>query len=466
MKKYWSMLLIVGLPIMFWVLPAPQGLKTETWHLVGMYLAMLAGLVFRPFVDAAIILIIIGFGTLFYGPEVLLKGYGSSMVWFIMVAFLLCRAFVITGLGKRISYLLLKKFGHTSLGLGYLMVASDLLLAPATASNMSRTGGITYPIFRNIAESLGSTPGTNPRKIGAYITILMYVVSMGTSTFFLTGMATNTITVSLAKSILGVDITWMTWLYASIVPSGLLLFGAPLVIYKLYPPEMKVIDGVQELAAKGLEELGPVKQSEKMLLVLFIMAVLGWMTGSYTGVSMQAIGLAFLAGQLITKIMTWEDLCAEKGAWSTFVWYGGFYGCAHLLASGGFYKWLVVFIQQYINLAGFSTSVAITILVAISLGARYFFVSNSAFVVSFYPVLFTLGMSTQASPMLVGLSLAFSAGYGSLLTHYGNGAGVLTFASGYVDQKTFWGLGTIFALLSAAVYFFIGIPYWKLIGLV
>lgn len=37
--------------------------------------------------------------------------------------------------------------------------------------------------------------------------------------------------------------------------------------------------------------------------------------------------------------------------------------------------------------------------------------------------------------MYVALSLAFSAGYGALLTHYGNGAGVFTFSSGYVPQK-------------------------------
>ncbi|ABD88273.1 DASS family sodium-coupled anion symporter [Rhodopseudomonas palustris] len=464
--RYWPMLLVVGCPLFFWVSPHPVGLSVETWRMVGVYLALLSGIVFRPFTDAVIVLIILGFGSLFYGPEILLKGYGNSMVWFILVAFLICRAFAITGLGKRIAYLLLKKYGRSSLGLGYLMLLTDLALAPATASNMSRTGGITFPIFRNIAETLGSQPGPSARKIGAYLSILMYVISMGTSTFFLTGMATNSITASLAKQVLDVNLTWMTWFVASVVPSGLLLLAAPLIIYKLYPPELRILKGIKEIAEAGLAELGPMKRSEKILLILFLFAVLGWMTGAYTDISMQAVGLAFLAAQLLTKVMTWDDLIQEKSAWATFVWYGGFFGCATVLAAGGFYKWLVTIVQAYVTLSDIGPNVAIVTLVGISMLARYFFVSNSAFVVSFYPVLFTLGLSTQASPMLIALSLGFSAGYGSLLTHYGNGAGVITFAAGYVPQKTFWGLGTAMALISAIVYYVIGVPYWKLIGLI
>mgnify|MGYP000311459004 CR=1 FL=1 len=59
------------------------------------------------------------------------------------------------------------------------------------------------------------------------------------------------------------------------------------------------------------------------------------------------------------------------------------------------------------------------ILVLVSLAVRYFFVSNSAFVASFYPVLFSLAVNTKANPMVVGLLLAFFASFGALLTHYG-----------------------------------------------
>ena len=105
------------------------------------------------------------------------------------------------------------------------------------------------------------------------------------------------------------------------------------------------------------------------------------------------------------------------------------------------------------------------VLVFVSLAVRYFFVSNSAFVASFYPVLFILTLGTQANPMVVGLLLAFCSPLGALLTHYGNGAGLITFASGYVPQKDFWRVGTTMVAMSLVILFGIGVPYWKLVGL-
>ena len=101
---------------------------------------------------------------------------------------IVCTAFVKTGLGRRIAYNLLLKSGKNTLSLGYIMVFTDLVLSPATGSNSSRTS-IIYPIFQNIAEGTGSSAKNAPRKLGAYLTVLMYASSQGTSALFLTGMA-------------------------------------------------------------------------------------------------------------------------------------------------------------------------------------------------------------------------------------------------------------------------------------
>lgn len=73
-------------------------------------------------------------------------------------AFTLSAAFVTTGLGKRIAYLLIGKIGSTTLGLGYVTVFLDLVLAPATPSNTARAGGIVLPIINSVAVALGSEP--------------------------------------------------------------------------------------------------------------------------------------------------------------------------------------------------------------------------------------------------------------------------------------------------------------------
>jgi len=462
-----KLLTVVAIIVGVWMIPTPEGLKADTWHIVAVYLGLLAGLVIKPFNEPIITLIIIGIMAMFMKSTVLFGGYGSTMTWFIAIVTIVCTAFVKTGLGKRLAYTLLLKAGSKPLGLGYIMVLTDLVLSPATGSNSARTT-IIYPIFESIAQGIGSKPDSEPRKLGAYLTTLMYSSSQGTSALFLTGMATNAITVSLLDSMLGIQLTWGSWIAATIVPGGLFLLLAPYAIYKMYPPELKSLDDIKPMAREGLSQMGPMNFNEKVLVVLFILAVLGWMFGAsipFVNLNMQVVGFVFLALVLLFGILDWNDVIGAKGAWNIFVWYGAFYGVADALAKAGFYKWLAGVLGNVLNIGNADGLIVTVVLLFISLAVRYFFVSNSAFVASFYPVLFAVAATTNANLMVVGLLLAVFASYGALLTHYGNGAGLIVFASGYVPQGTFWKVGTYMVILALALYLLIGLPYWKLIGL-
>lgn len=459
---------IAAVTILVWNIPAPSGLETETWHLVALYVGTLIGLITTPFPSPVVALIMCGIAAMFIDKSILYAGYGSSMTWFICAVTIVCTAFVKTGLGKRIAYLLLTHAGKSTLGLGYTLVLTDLVLAPATGSNSSRTS-IIYPIFQAIAEGTGSYPDKEPRKLGGYLSVLMYTSSQATSGLFLTGMATNAICVSLISEMLGIDLSWGTWFLASVVPMGLFLALAPLIIYKIYPPTLKSLDEIKPIAEKGLKEMGPMTKAEKKLLFLFILAVLGWMFGTkipFIDLSMQIVGFVFLALALLFDVLDWNDVAGAKGAWNIFVWYGFFYGLATALSNAGFYTWLADALGSVLNLSAVPGFLVAVLLLLISLAVRYFFVSNSAFVASFYPVLFSLALTTSANPMLVALLLAFFSPLGALLTHYGNGAGLISFAPGYVPQGQFWKVGTIMVVTGLVIFLTVGIGWWNLVGLI
>lgn len=59
-----------------------------------------------------------------------LNGFSNPTAWLIFVAFLFARAFAKTGLGRRITYVFIRLFGHKTLGLGYALAISDLVLSP------------------------------------------------------------------------------------------------------------------------------------------------------------------------------------------------------------------------------------------------------------------------------------------------------------------------------------------------
>ncbi|ETP73075.1 anion transporter [Lachnospiraceae bacterium JC7] len=465
-----KMIPIVLVPVLTFLCAAPEGLETEIWHLFGLTISLLLGLILKPFSEPVISLIVVGVGSFFVAdPSTLFAGYAKLGVWFLLAVLLACGAFKKTGLGQRMAYVLLRKFnqtklGQTSLGLGYIMMLVDLILSPATGSNTSRSA-IVFPIFRGVAESFDSYPDRNPRKLGAYLELLEHVVAMSTAVLFLTGMASNAVIASTIKDVTGIELTWGLWFKAALVPGLLVLLTCPIIVYKLYAPEMKQFGDIRPLVDSKLEEMGPMKKDEKLLLIIFILAILGWVVGPKFSISMNVVAFGFLALELVTGILDWDDLMKEKGAWNMYIWYGAFFSLSNAINAGGFYTWLSGKIESVMDLSALNGMLVLVVLMLFSFAVKYFFVSNAAYIASIYPVILTLAMTTKVNMMMLALMMAFFGGYGALVCNYGNGASIYLYGNGYVSQKDWYLKGTIILFMIFAVFLVVGIPYWTITGI-
>jgi DASS family divalent anion:Na+ symporter len=455
----------VLIPVILLLLPVPAGLAKPAWQLFAIYIGAILGLMLRPFPEAVVLLVAIGVsGICFKNTSAVLSGYASASAWLVFVAFMIGQAFVETGLGSRIAYILIGKFGRSTLGLGYVATFTDLIISPATPSNTARTGGLVYPIFRSLAVTLGSEPGPTARKLGAYMSLLLYQVSITTATMFVTSSAVNVIGITFAKSIFNVEITWMQWATALFPPAFLILLALPYIVYKLYPPEIKHINN-KEISEQGLKQIGPTTKREKILVALFILAIIGWATGGITKIDATAVAIGFISACLVTGVISWDGLLNAKSAWSTLIWYGGIISMADGLAKTGFFTWLSQLLGQNISFVGYDVYVIYAGLLLLGLSVRYFFASLAPYYATFIPVLFTLGVVAQVPPLALVFLLAAEAEFGCLLTHYGNAVAPVLFGPGYVDQATWWKIGTIITLFCAVVYMTVGMVYWKALGL-
>jgi len=464
-SKVWKLGICILVAVVILLLPVPAGLSPGAWKLFAMYLAAIFGLVLRPFDEAVILLAAIAISGLAFGNiGGLLSGYASSSAWLVFSAFMIGTAFTSTGLGRRVAYVLIGKFGRTTLRLGYVAAVTDLAISPATPSNTARTGGIVYPIFQNIAVALDSKPGPTARRIGAYLTLTLSYISFTTGYTFLTAMAPNVLILSFAKSILKVDADWLLWAKAAIVPGLVTLFLIPWVVHKLYPPEIKAINN-EMMAKKGLAELGPMSTREKTLAILFVLAVLGWALGSFLKIDATSVAVGFVAACLLTGVVTWDNILTSKSAWSTFIWFGGIIGLADALAKAKFFEWLAKLIAANVSFAGIHPLVVIAALVLCSLAVRYLFASMSAYVASMLPVLFTIALVANVPLLPFVFLIAFAGGYGCSLTHYGGALSPVLFGTGYIDQVTWWRIGAMVALMSFITTFVIGLFWWKMVGI-
>lgn len=465
MKKYMSWITPILVGVIIWFMPVPEGLKPQAWHLFAIFAGTILGFILQPLPIGALSIISIVISavtnTLKIGEG--LAGFANTAIWLIVAAFLFSRGFIKTGLGKRIAYTMITAVGSNSLKLSYALVVSDLILSPATPSNTARAGGVIYPITKSLASAFGSEPGDTARKIGAYLIQTIYQGNTITSAMFMTSMAGNTLVASLIAASFGYTITWGDWAIAAIVPGLVALIVMPLILYFIYPPELKDTREIQAHIAKELKELGSMSFAEKVMLGVFILSLVLWATGQFTGLNATTVALLGVSILLVTKVLTWSDVTEEKGGWDTLIWMGTMMALASQLNKLGFIPLFAKIVGDQV--AGIEWIMAFMILILIYTYSHYLFASLTVHITAMYVVFVAVAISAGTPPYLAMLAFAFFSNLCMSLTHYAAGPSPILFNSGYVPQNTWWRLGFIASVVNLVIWLGVGSMWWKVLGL-
>ena len=457
-------LIVVAIGAVIWFWPVPVGVKPGAWHLLAIFVAVIAGFILKPLPIGAVAIIGITFGglTRTLSPAEVLGGFSNSTIWLIVSAFLFSLAFVKTGLGRRIAFMLVRAIGHKTLFLAYAVIISDLILAPFTPSNTARAGGILYPIVRSLCAVFDSSPGPTARRIGSFLMQAEYQGDGITSTMFMTASSANVLFASLAVSVLKIPLSWSDWALGAILPGLVSLAIIPYFVYKIYPPEIKETPQASKMAVEELEKLGPIKIAEWILIVLFIVMLVMWATTEHHHIEATIVAMGGIMIMLLTSIISWKDVVREEAAWDTMIWMGSLVALADALNKQGVIPWFGKIVGA--SIVGVSWPVALAILALSYFFIHYGFASMSAHVTALLPAFGVVGLATGAPPLLVVLVLAYSTHLSQSLTHYATGPSPIYFGEGYVDQGTWWKIGFYVAIINIVIWAGIGIPWWKLLG--
>src|SRR4249919_3886215 len=154
-----------------WLWPIPAGLTREAWHLFAIFAAAIVAVILNsfPLLTASLLAVSAAVLTRTLDPAKAFAGFANQSVLLVVVAFLVATAVVKSGLGRRISLLVVSAFGRSSLGLGYSIFDTDALIAPAFPSNTARAG-VLYPIILSLVQNAGSRPeDEETRRMGGYL---------------------------------------------------------------------------------------------------------------------------------------------------------------------------------------------------------------------------------------------------------------------------------------------------------
>ncbi|KAH9608974.1 hypothetical protein KSS87_020927 [Heliosperma pusillum] len=409
----------VGL-LLYYLIPKPETLTLQSWALLSIFLSTITGLILSPLpvgawaflsVTATILTRTLTFSSAF-------SAFTSEVIWLIVISFFFARGFVKTGLGDRIATYFVKWLGKSTLGLAYGLTFSEAL-------------------------SAGNS-----------------------SALFLTAAAQNLLCLKLAEE-LGVKIAspWVTWLKTACVPAFFALLLTPLILYKLYPPEIKDTPDAPAMAAEKLKNMGPVTRNEWVMVATMLLAVSLWVFGEKIGVSSVVAAMLGLSVLLLLGVLDWNDCLNEKSAWDTLAWFAVLVGMAGQLTNLGIVSWMSSCVADGLKSMHLSWPAAFGILQSAYFFVHYLFASQTGHVGALYSAFLAMHLASGVPGVLAALSLAYNTNLFGALTHYSSGQAAVYYGAGYVDLPDVFKMGFVMALINAVIWTVVGGFWWKILGL-
>jgi L-tartrate/succinate antiporter len=451
--------------------PVPDGLPRNAWLYFALFVTVITAIITEPIPAAALGLAgvaaaaILGLvrDTPSAAAQWALSGFGNTIVWLIFAAFMFTVGYAQTGLGRRVALHLVRALGHRTLGLGYAVALADLAFAPFTPSATARSAGTIYPVISHIPQLYGSHPGdATSRLMGAYLLYTALAVSFVTSSMFITGLAPNALAISIIQQTIKVEISWVDW-FVGFAPVGFTLLAlTPLVLYRLYPPDIRTAPEVPRWAAEQLRLMGPMTRQELTLFALVASALALWIGAtSYIDPALTAILVVLL--MVVFGVVSWDDVIGQKQAWNVLIWFGTLVTLAGGLAETGFVAWVAKAVGP--ALTGLELYAAIAAIVVVFFFLHYFFASITAHTATLLPVFLGAAVTiTDLSPTRWALLLGYSLGLMGVLTFYASGQSVIYYASGYITRRAFWVLGLVVGAMYVGVYLAIIVPWLEFLG--
>jgi len=441
-----------------WLWPIPAGLTREAWHLFAIFAAAIVAVIFNsfPLLTASLLAVAAAVLTRTVDPAKAFAGFANPSVLLVVVAFLVANAVVKSGLGRRISLLVVSAFGRSTLGLGYSIFVTDAMIAPAFPSNTAR-GGVLYPIILSLAQNSGSKPDDEKnRRMGGYLMFCGMASLSVSSALWLTATSGNPIAVSLAEHY-GVKINFGSWMVAASIPVLTMIALLPFVLYKFFPPGVTDTPDAPKAAREALRSMGPLTRDEWVVAVSFAFMVTGWVMAGTLNLSLAAVAFAGLGALLATEVLTVDDINLQGGTLVTFIWLAALFALSGELNELGFMGYVGGRLTAL--LGGITWPIAYVTLLLLYVLMHYMFVSQAAQILALFDVFLGVGVKTGVPAPLMAFALLFASSYFSTITPQGGSQNVIFVGSGYLTQAELYRLGLLTTVFCMLVFLVIGTPW-------
>ncbi len=440
------------------LLPPLPGLTQEAQRTLGIFfLAVAFWLAGRPFPPAVTGLMVMGLVPLtgILGVSETFALFGNRAVFFILGAFILAAGLLHSGLARRLSTRLLAHFQ----GSAYALVAGVFVATNLMSWFIPEhvVAALTFPVLLKLLHRLRI-----PREHREFEALLFLSMAWGS---VIGGIATPLggarapLAIGILQEEFGIRIQFLDWTLAALPVTLLLSLFGLLYLYLLTRRFQSLNPLIREAAgAESPTAVGPLNLKEKRVLVVFGLALVGWiLLDRWLDFSVTAILAALLL--FLFRVVSWKEVEGYVN-WGVILMYGGAIvlgktmvesGAALVIARG----LLFPFAHHPVTLFLVLTLLALLLTELIS---------NVATVALLLPLAYSLAGPLHLNPVFLTLVVTLPAGLPFMLP-MGTPPNALAFSSGKYSVGYAIRRGVVFHVAALAALAFAAFGLWPWLGL-
>ncbi len=398
-----------------------------------------------------VVLLVPAFGIADY-RAVVRAGFGDPVITFFIGVLLLSSAFTHSGLGVRLTYLVLERVGTRTdrVLLGVLAVGT---LISMWITDMA-VAAMLLPLGVGLLRDAGLRPGESQFGRSLMIATAFGPLIGGIATP--AGTAANLVAIGQLGQLAHTDVSFLRWMMLGTPASILMIPFAWWILRWLFPSEIDRLPLTTEAIAARLHELGPLRPAERRTLLIFAVVVALWLTsplldtwsGGRIVLPVEAVGLAggvalFVPG---LRVLTWKE--AEAGVeWGGLMMIVAGLSLGLAVYDSGAARWLAwVLLGQITSVPDVLRPFVIVLAVA---ALHLLFSSNTVAASIIIPILVALATDLHLDPWTTVAPAAFTSSLAFVLVSEGPTT-IIPYSSGYFSIRDMAKAGVWMTLAAAA----------------
>lgn len=394
------------------------------------------------------------------------SAFASPMIFLFMGGFLIAKGMMVNGLDKRIAYgiMSMKWVGDNPRRI-FLAIGLACMLCSGWISNTA-TAAMMFPIALGLLEAIREMMAANGKEIDLrsykYATGLMlmtaYACSIG-GVLTPIGTPPNIIMIGFIRELApdAPQITFFNWMVWGFIAMVLYFIVTYFVLQKMFPADVKHIDGAQEFIQERVKGLGKWTRAQKNTLIAFIVAVTLWVLPGVLS-AIQNIAPDVLAADAVTTYNKYfpEAIAAMVGGlllfllpvniktgemtlkwkegvagveWGTLLLFGGGLAIGGMVFSTGLSEWIGKSLTS--ALGGHPSEMVFLTLFAVTSLLLSELTSNTAVANLMGPIAIATAVSLGFSPLPVCVVMALCTSLAFMLP-VSTPPNAIVYASGYI----------------------------------